>query len=89
MKTREDPILDVSAAPTEPIERLMWLGGVMDKVKSELDRELAAAYFQARFQGQLDVALSLGLHSRKKVMAYTRRANEATGRMVRWGDGRA
>lgn len=89
MTTHEDTLLDLSGAPAEPIERLMWLSGVMDKAKAELDREFASTYFQARFQGQLDAALSLGLHSRKKVLAYTRKANEAAGRMVRWGDGRS
>ena len=82
-------ILNLRGAPTDPIERLVWLGGVMDQVRSELDDQFQEAYFWARFSGRLDSALDLGLHSRKRVMAYTRAENESRARMIRWGDGRA
>lgn len=81
-------ILDLRGAPQDPIERLIWLGGVMDKVRSELDDAFGEAYFWARFTGRLDSALALRLHSRKRVMTYTRAMNNARGRQIRWGDGR-
>jgi hypothetical protein len=81
-------LLNFNRAPTDPIERLVWLGGVMDQVQTELDRQFQEAYFWARFTGRLDAALDLHLHSRKRVMAYTRAENEFRARMIRWGDGR-
>lgn len=80
-------ILNFNRAPDDPIERLVWLGGVMDQVHRELDEQYRIAYFWARFTGRLDAALDLGLHSRKKVMAFTRAENENRARMIRWGDG--
>ena len=65
MSTQTDRILDLSSAPndpTNPVERLMWLSGVADRVKAELDDEFANAYFAALFQGQMDAALALGMH---------------------------
>lgn len=84
-----DMLVDFSECPTDPIEALAWLGGVKARVQRELDERYRSSYFQARITGRLDAAIALGLHSRKKVMAYTRQANEANGRMVRWGDGRS
>lgn len=84
-----EQILNLESAPDDPIERLVWLGGVKEAVEREMDEQWVQAYFWARFTGRLDAALDLGLHSRKRVMAYTRRGNEHAGRMVRWGDGRA
>jgi hypothetical protein len=81
-------ILDLSDMPNDALERLLWLSGVMDQVRSELDPEWARAYFDARLSGRLDEAEALGLHSHKKVMALTRHHNERTGRLVRWGDRR-
>lgn len=81
-------ILDLSDAPDDPIERLIWLGGVLEQVHKELDPQWRQAYFWARFTGRLDDALRLGLHSRKKIMGYTRAENESRGRLIRWGDGR-
>jgi hypothetical protein len=81
-------ILDLSGAPDDPIERLIWLGGVLEQVNKELEPEWREAYFWCRFTGRLSEAMGLGLHSRKKVMAYTRAENENRGRMIRWGDGR-
>jgi hypothetical protein len=80
-------LLDLSSAPSDPIERLMWLSGVKEQVAKEMDAQWSEAYFRARFTGRLDAAVRLGLHGRKRIMAYTRAANEAKGRTVRWGDG--
>lgn len=82
-------ILDLSPMPDDPIERLLWLSGVKEAVAAQMDSVWQDAYFDARLSGRLDTALDLGLHSRKRVMAWTRAGNEARGRMVRWGDGRA
>lgn len=83
-----DSILNLSGAPSDPIERLIWLGGVKEQVESEMDDQWEQAYFWARFTNRLDAALDLHLHSRKRVMAYTRAGNEHAGRMIRWGDSR-
>ena len=80
-------ILRLDDAPESPIERLMWLSGVMEEVKTELDAEFSRAYYEARLQRQFEPALSLGLHSRKKALSFTRRENEKRGRQVRWSDG--
>lgn len=77
-------ILNLEDAPDDPIERLIWLGGVAEQVRRELDPQFQQAYFWARFTGRFSEALSLGLHSRKRVMAWTRAENEQRGRMVRW-----
>ena len=74
--------------PEDPVERLMYLSGVMRAVRSELDSEYQRAYFEARTRGQFDAALGLRLHSEKRALAWTRAENEARGRMMRWGDGR-
>lgn len=80
-------ILNLDDAPTPPIHRLMWLSGVMDAVKEELDAAFQEAYFDARFQGLMSQAVSLHLHARKKAYAFTRAENEARGRVVRrWPD---
>lgn len=81
-------ILNLDDGPSDPIERLIWLGGVMGQVRTELESEFQQAYFWARFTGRLEDAEALGLHSHKRVMAYTRAENEARGRMIRWGDRR-
>lgn len=82
------PILDLSGAPEDPIERLVWLDGVKAKVAEEMNLYWSEAYFWARFQGQFDTALALNIHSRKKILAFTRARNERAGRMIRWNDGR-
>lgn len=79
-------ILNLQDAPEDPIERLVWLGGIMEQVKTELDSEFRLAYFWSRFTGRLAEAEKLALHSHKRIMAYTRAENEARGRMIRWGD---
>lgn len=81
-------LLDLREAPDDPIERLIWLGGAMEQARLELDDAFAEAYFWCRFTGRLNAALALGLHSRKRVMAYTRSMNNARGRQIRWNDGR-
>jgi hypothetical protein len=82
-----DRILDLSTAPDDPIERLIWLSGVKEQVDREMDAQWTEAYFWSRFTGRLDTALALNLHGRKRVMAYTRAGNEHRGRTVKWGDG--
>lgn len=80
-------ILNLSEAPADPIERIMWLSGVAEAVTRELDAEFAEAYFNARLQRRLASAIEVGPHSRKRVLAYTRAENDRRARIVRWGDG--
>lgn len=80
-------ILNLDDAPRDPIERIVWLSGVREQALSELDKEFADAYFQARLRGQLEAAISAGPYARKRVLAYTRHENQRRGRTVRWGDG--
>lgn len=84
----EKRLLDLSEAPEEPYRRLLWLSGVMEKVREELDLEFRKCYFDLRLSGRLDEAEALGLHSHKRVMAFTRAENESRGRLIRWGDRR-
>lgn len=81
-------LLDLSDLPHDALERLLWLSGVMEQVKKELDPEWQRAYYDARLQQRLDAAEGLGLHSHKRVMQYTRAENNSRGRTVRWGDRR-
>ena len=81
-------ILDLTGIPYDALERLLWLSGVMEQVKAEMDVEWQRAYYDARLQQRLDAAEALKLHSHKKVMAFTRAENNARGRGVRWGDKR-
>ena len=70
-------LLNFDGAPGKtPSEQLTALGGVKDQVEKEMQPQWEQAYFWARFTQRLDVALSLHLHARKKVMAYTRAGNE-------------
>lgn len=80
-------ILNLSDAPSDPIRRLLWLSGVKQAVQKELDEAYSVAYFEARQQGQFEAAASLGLHGRKTAIAFTRKRNNALGRIIRWGDG--
>ncbi|HEY5420231.1 MAG TPA: hypothetical protein VIL10_05810 [Marmoricola sp.] len=82
-----NPILNLDEAPDDPIARLLWLSGVAEQAKKELDAEFQRVYFEARLEQLLPTALSLGLHPTKRVLAWTRAENEARGRAVRWGDG--
>jgi hypothetical protein len=81
-------ILDLSAAPDDPLERLLWLSGVMEETKLELDKAYAECYFEARLTGRFDAAVGLGLHSKSTALRFCRRENSARGRAVRWADGR-
>lgn len=87
MAGRTVHLLDLSTAPTDPVERVFWLDGVLAKVKDELADELADAYFQARLEGRFDAALRVGRTSRTKALKMTRRKNEQSGRSIRWSDG--
>jgi hypothetical protein len=80
-------ILNLDDAPLTPVERVMWLSGVAEAVRTELDAAFAAAYYDARLQGLLDSAVEAGPHARKRVLAYTRSENNRRGRTVHWGDG--
>jgi hypothetical protein len=80
-------LLNLDAAPDDPIERIMWLSGVLNRAETELDEQLAKAYYEARLQRRLEPAISAGPYNRKKVLALTRRENERRGRSVRWNDG--
>jgi hypothetical protein len=80
-------MLNLDDAPEAPIERLLWLSGVMEAVKAELDAEFAEAYYEARLEGVFDTATGLGLHSKKRALAFTRAENERRGRTIRWNDG--
>jgi hypothetical protein len=80
--------LDLSSAPTDPIERLVWLSGLDQAVKREINLEWQRTYFEARLSGVFEQALNLGLHPKKRALAWTRHENEARGRAIsRWGDG--
>lgn len=82
-----DVMIDFSAAPEEPLARLMWLTGVRQRAATELNQEWQRTYFQARLEGKLDHAIHLGFHSRKQILAFTRHENESRGRVVKkWAD---
>jgi len=80
-------LLNLADAPTDPIERLMWLSGVKEQAAKELDDAFAIAYFEARLQRRLDSAIAAGPYARKRVLRYTRQENQKRGRTVRWQDG--
>jgi hypothetical protein len=80
--------IDLTDPPKDPIERLVWLSGARDAFDQIVTPMWQRAYFEARQTGRLDAALDLNLHSRKKIMQFTRAENERTGRMWRWNDGR-
>lgn len=80
-------LLNLQDAPEDPVARLAWLTGVREQVHRELETEYETAYFNARLQGVLESAIKAGPYARKRVLAYTRRANQRRGRTVRWNDG--
>jgi hypothetical protein len=81
-------ILNLDEAPNDPIQRIIWLDGVMAAVRKELNHALEDAYFEARVQGVFATALEHGAASQKRAVAWTRHGNEARGRVVkRWNDG--
>jgi hypothetical protein len=79
-------ILNLADAPSDPIERLLWLSGVREAVSDELDHEFSVSYYEARLQGRLATAIAAGPYARKRVLAFTRAENQRRGRTVRWGD---
>lgn len=81
------PILNLADAPTDPIERIMWLDGVNKAVARELDTAFEEAYYNARIEGRFEAAVEAGHASRKRALAWTRARNQAQGRPLRWGDG--
>jgi hypothetical protein len=78
--------LDLSDAPHDAVERVMWLSGMAEAMNEELNLAFAEAYYTARLQHRLDAVRALGIHSNKKIMAFTRAENERRGRMLKWGD---
>lgn len=80
-------ILNLSDAPSDPLERLLWLSGVKSAAARELDDAYALAYAEARLQHRFDAALSMHLHGKKRALAFTRHWNSSQARMIRWGDG--
>ena len=87
MASKSLPILDLSRAPEDPVERVFYLSGVMAKAQSEVDAALAETYFQARLEGRFESALRAGKVSRTRALRMTRKVNESSGRSVRWNDG--
>lgn len=79
--------INTDEAPTDPLERLIWLSGVQAVVDRELRAEYEAAYFTLRLERRLEAAMALRLHSKKRILAMTRAENQRRGRQVRWGDG--
>lgn len=80
--------LDLSSAPTDPIERLVWLSGIDQALRKEVNAAWQETYFESRLQGTFPQALDLKLHPRKRALAWTRHENEARGRAIsRWPDG--
>lgn len=80
-------LLDLTEAPQDPIRRLLWLSGVMDEVKAELDTQFQRTYYEARVEQRIESAFDLKLHARARILKWTRQENEARGRTIRWGDG--
>lgn len=80
-------ILNLGEAPHDPLERLLYLSGVREAALRELDEAYQRAYYEARLSGRFDAALSLGLHSKKRALRWTRRENNANMRLIRWNDG--
>lgn len=79
--------IDFDDAPDDPIERLVYLSGALEAFNKELSSQWQTAYYKARQTGRIESAFALHLHSRKRVLAFTRAENEARGRTWRWGDG--
>lgn len=81
-------LIDMSEAPENPVERLVWLDGIDQVLRREVNRAWQEAYFRARLEGVFDRALDLHLHTPRRAVAWTRHENEARGRVItRWNDG--
>lgn len=79
--------LTLDGAPDNAVERLSWLFAKEVELLQHLHGLYSRAYFDARLAGELDEALELHLHPKKKVLAMTRRENWQRGSSVRWNDG--
>lgn len=80
-------ILRLDNKPSDPIEAIIWLDGVLEAVTRELDDAYAESYFTARLQRRFPEAVAAGRLSKKRALALTRKRNERLGRSVRWSDG--
>lgn len=80
-------LLNLDDMPKDPIEAVMWLSGVQEQAKKELDEAFGSAYFEARLQSRLESAVNAGPYARKRALAYSRAENQRRGRAVRWNDG--
>lgn len=82
-----DTILDLQAAPTDPIERLVWLTGVEAKVATELEAERMRLAYEVRLERGFGALLDLGLYSKTRLLRWCRAENRRRGTSMRWGDG--
>lgn len=80
-------LLDLTDAPTSPVDRIRWLDQVTTSIHTQIEDALAETYFEARTQGTFEAALAAGVTSRKRALAWTRARNEQQGRSIRWSDG--
>lgn len=80
-------LLDLTGLPDDPMERLAALLDAEEEVTAQLEAAYARAYFDARFSGQIEHAIGLLRHSRRDILAMTRRLNREGGGAIRWGDG--
>jgi hypothetical protein len=78
--------VDLSDLPDDPLERLAHLGEVEEQIRVEIHRAYANAYFDARLTGQIDDAISVRRHGRRRILSMTRWLNRERGSSVRWGD---
>ena len=79
-------LLDLTDKPEDPLKAILWLTGVLAKVKDELDDAYAEEYVRTRMDGTFEDALRIGPLSRRRALALTRKWNNERGRMVRWND---
>lgn len=79
-------ILNLTGAPRDPAERLLWLNEAKVRMDAELLDQYADCYAQLRLQGRLEWAIARKIHGRKKIIELTRRWNNAQARMIRWND---
>lgn len=79
-------ILDLTDKPEDPIKAILWLTGVLEKAKSELDEAYAEEYAKTRMDNTFEHALKVGPYSRRRALALTRRWNNERGRMIHWND---
>lgn len=80
-------ILDLSEAPEDPLDRLIWLSGVERAVAHELEDERMRLTFEVRLQSRFEALIGLGLYSKNRLLAWCRAENNRRGRPVRWSDG--